>query len=92
MSLKFVNFHGHTGFSLYDGYAAPEDYYEFCLKNAGEDSMALAFTDHGHINAAGYIAALQKKIKDKSVPFKLIWGLEAYYIPSIDEWTFLKAK
>jgi DNA polymerase-3 subunit alpha len=90
MSLKFVNLHGHSGFSLYDGYASPEDYYDFCLKNAGEDSMAFAITDHGHMNGAGYIAALQKKIKGKGVPFKLIWGCEAYYIPSIDEWTILK--
>lgn len=90
MSLKFVNLHGHTGFSLYDGYAAPEDYYDWCLKNAGEDSMAFAITDHGHMNGAGYIAALQKKIKGKDVPFKFIWGCEAYYIPSIDEWNVLK--
>ena len=90
MSLKFVNFHQHTGFSLYDGYAMPEDYFNWCSKNAGETSMALAFTDHGHMNAIGYIAALQKKLKTKDNPFKIIYGIEAYYIPSIDEWSTLK--
>lgn len=90
MSLKFFNFHGHTGFSLYDGYASIEDYIDFMLKNAGEDSGGLAVTDHGHINSAGYFAAAQKKHKQKGSPVKLIWGCEAYYIPSIDSWTALK--
>jgi DNA polymerase-3 subunit alpha len=90
MSLKFFNFHGHSGFSLYDGYGAIEDYIDFMLKNAGEDSGGFAITDHGHINSAGYFAAAQAKHKKKGTPLKLIWGCEAYYIPSIDEWGELK--
>lgn len=62
------------------------------LKNAGEDSGGFAVTDHGHMNSAGYFAAAQKKHKDKGMPVKLIWGLEAYYIPSIDEWNVLKVQ
>jgi DNA polymerase-3 subunit alpha len=91
MSLKFFNLHGHTGFSLYDGYGAIEDFADFMLQNAGEDSGGFAITDHGHINSAGYFSAAQRKFKQKGTPVKLIWGCEFYYIPSIDSWTALKA-
>jgi DNA polymerase-3 subunit alpha len=90
MSLKFVNLHGHDGFSLYDGYGDPEEHFNACLENAGEDSMGMAITNHGTMNSIGYFAALQKKIKNKGVPFKFIYGMEAYVIPSLDEWHILK--
>lgn len=86
MGLKFFNLHGHTGFSLYDGYGSIEDYADFMLKNAGEDSGGLSVTDHGHMNSAGYFAAAQKKFKAKGTPVKLLWGCEAYYIPSVSDW------
>jgi len=88
MSLKHFNFHGHSGYSLYDGYGSIEDHISAMLKNAGEDSGGLAITDHGQMNSIGYMAAAQKKFKDKGV--KLIYGCEFYVIPSIDEWTVLK--
>lgn len=86
MGLKFVSLHNHTGFSVYDGIGSPDDLLEWNLKNAGEDSGAFAITDHGSINAAGAIAALQKKIKQKGIPQKIIWGCEFYYIPSLKQW------
>jgi DNA polymerase-3 subunit alpha len=88
MSLKFVSLHNHTNFSLYDGFGGVNDYADWMLENAGEDSGAFAITDHGSLNAAGYIAAAQKKYGDK---VKFIFGNEAYYIPSIDTWKTLKA-
>lgn len=60
------------------------------MKNAGEDSGGFAITDHGHLNSAGYFAAAQKKFKTKGTPIKLLWGCEAYYIPSIDKWNVMK--
>jgi DNA polymerase III alpha subunit len=65
--LKFVNLHGHDGFSLYDGYGSPETHYEACIENAGDTSMGMAITNHGTCNSIGYIAALQKKIKNKGI-------------------------
>lgn len=92
MSLKFFNLHGHDGFSLYDGYASPEDHIEWMLKNAGENSGGLAITNHGHMNSIGYLAAAQKKYKTKGAPVKTVYGVEFYYHPSIEEWTLLKHK
>ncbi len=92
MSLRFVNLHGHDGQSIYDGIGSPEDYAEFMLKNAGEDSGALAITNHGNMNSIGYMVAAQKKYKAKGAPVKFIYGVEAYYIPSLEEWAKIKAQ
>lgn len=92
MSLKFFNFHQHSGFSLYDGYGSVEDYQKWLFENAGEDSGGFSITDHGHMNAVGYMAALQKKNKDKGIPCKILYGVEAYAIPSLSEWSILKQK
>lgn len=81
--MKFVNLHGHDGHSVYDAIGSPADYAEWMLKNAGDDSGALAITNHGNMNSIGYIAAAQKKYKDK---VKFIFGVEAYYIPSLLDW------
>lgn len=91
-NLKFVSLHNHTGFSLYDGLGSPEDYVDWNLKNAGDMSVGFAITDHGNMNSVGYIAALQKKIKTKGIPQKIIFGNEAYVLPSIKEWKELKDK
>jgi len=90
MSLKFVNLHGHTGASVYDGLGSPEDYSEFMLKNAGEDSGALAITNHGNMNDIGYMVAAQNKYKKSGAPVKFLYGCEAYYIPSVSDWTIAK--
>jgi len=57
-------------------------------KNADEDSGGFAITNHGTMNSIGYMAAAQKKYKDKGV--KLVYGCEFYSIPSLDEWAVLK--
>lgn len=88
--MKFVNLHGHTGMSLYDALGSPEDYAEWMLKNAGEDAGALAITDHGNMNAIGHVVTAQKKYQKNGTPVKFIYGVEAYYIPSLAEWHVLK--
>lgn len=84
--MKFVNFHGHSNFSIGDATGFPKEHFDFVLKNAGEDSMACAITDHGNSNGFGYIASAQKDFKNKDVPFKAIYGNEFYLHPDLDLW------
>ncbi len=88
--LKFTNLHGHSGFSLYDGIGSVEDYIEFMLKNAGEDSGGFAITDHGNLNAIGHMVVAANKYKKKGAPVKILYGVEAYYNPSLEDWRRLK--
>lgn len=90
MSLKFFSLHNHTSYSVYDGYGDVGDYAEWMLENAGEDSGGFAITDHGHCNAYGSIAANQKKYGAKKAPVKIIYGMEAYVLPSLAQWDRLK--
>lgn len=87
MSLKFVSLHNHSGFSLYDGIGSTEDIANWVIKNAGEEGMAFAQTDHGSCSGAGAIAAAQKKLKDK---IRIFYGTESYYLPSLKDWATLK--
>ena len=87
MSLKFVSLHNHSGFSLYDAIGTTEDIANWVIRNAGEDSMAFAQTDHGSCSGAGQIAAAQKKFKDK---IRIFYGTESYYLPSLKDWSTLK--
>ena len=88
--LKFVSLHNHTGFSVYDGLGSVDDYVDWMLKNAGEDSGGFAVTEHGQMNSIGYVASAQRRCKKKGIPAKLIYGCEFYYIPSLSEWDSLK--
>lgn len=90
--LKFVNLHGHTGQSVYDAIGSPEDYAEWMLQNAGENSAAFAVTEHGNMNSIGSIVATQKKYDKSGAPVKIIYGVEAYYLPSVENWKLIKAK
>ena len=92
MSLKFFNLHGHSGASLYDAIGSPEKYAEWMIKNTGEDSGGFAITDHGNMNNIGAQANAQKKYDAKGIPVKMLYGIEAYYIPSLEEWHALKLK
>jgi DNA polymerase-3 subunit alpha len=92
LSLKFVSLHNHDGQSLYDAIGAPEDYADWMLKNAGEDSSALAITNHGNMNSIGSIVVAQEKYKKAGKPVKFIYGVEAYYIPSLVDWTAERQK
>jgi len=86
MALKFFNLHGHTSYSLYDAIGGVQEHANWMLQNAGEDSGGFAITDHGHLNAAGEIAAIQKRAKEKGQPLKLIYGCEFYFVPSLEKW------
>jgi DNA polymerase-3 subunit alpha len=47
---------------------------------------ALALTDHGNMNGFAYQVLHAKKMKAAGKNFKPIFGVEAYFIPSVPEW------
>ena len=50
----------------------------------------MAITDHGNMNAIPYIVEHAKKMQKEGKEFKPVYGLEAYFIPSISDWEKLK--
>lgn len=85
--IKFVGLHAHTTFSVGDAIGYPKDHFDFAIEN-GMD--ALAITEHGNLNSAGYSLQAAEEYKKKGTPFKVLWGVEAYIHPSLEEWTKLK--
>ena len=90
MNLKkeqFVNLHGHSCFSLFDGFGFPQEHMDFAYENG---SRALALTDHGSMNGLSYQLLKAKEMKAEGKDFKPIFGVEAYYIDSLEEWQALR--
>ena len=82
--MKFVNLHAHSGVgSPFDGFGYPQEHMEFAFDNGCE---ALALTDHGNMNGLAYQVPHAKKMKKFGKDFKPIFGVEAYFIPSVDDW------
>tara|TARA_R110000824_G_scaffold555_4_gene3601 strand:- start:13567 stop:17010 length:3444 start_codon:yes stop_codon:yes gene_type:complete len=82
--IKFVGLHAHSvAGSPFDGFGFPQDHMEFAHKNGGE---ALALTDHGNMNGLAYQVIHAKKMAKQGKDFKPIFGVEAYFIPSVSEW------
>ena len=82
--MKFVNLHAHSGVgSPFDGFGYPQEHMEFAFDNGCE---ALALTDHGNMNGLAYQVLHAKKMKKFGKDFKPIFGVEAYFIPSVDDW------
>ena len=48
------------------------------------DSFAL--TDHGNMNGTSYQVLHAKKMTKEGKDFKPIYGVEAYFIPSVEVW------
>ena len=79
--IKYVNLHAHTTCgSPFDALGYPQQHFDFCYEN-GSDAMAI--TDHGNMNAIPYIVEHAKKMQKEGKEFKPVYGLEAYFIPSI---------
>ena len=84
--IKFTNLHSHSvAGSIFDAIGYPQDHLEFCYQNGGD---AMAFTDHGNMNFLPYAVLHQKKMKAEGKDMKVIYGCDAYFIPSLDEWRF----
>jgi DNA polymerase-3 subunit alpha len=82
--IKFVGLHAHSGVgSPFDGFGYPQEHMDYCFDNGGE---ALALTDHGNMNGLAYQILHAKKMKKEGKDFKPIFGVEAYFIPSVTEW------
>ncbi len=84
---QFVNLHGHSCFSLFDGFGFPQEHMDFAY---GNGSRALALTDHGSMNGLSYQLLRAKEMKAEGKDFKPIFGVEAYYIDSLEEWQTLR--
>jgi len=83
-TIKFVGLHAHTGIgSPFDGLGFPKDHMEFAFNNGSD---ALAQTDHGNMNGLSYQVLHAKKMQAEGKNFKPIFGIEAYFLPSIKEW------
>ena len=82
--IPFVGLHAHSvAGSVFDGFGYPQDHMDFAYKNG---MNALALTDHGNMNGMSYQVLHAKKMKDQGKNFKPIFGVEAYFVPSIADW------
>jgi len=82
--IPFVGLHAHSvAGSIFDALGFPNEHMDFCYENGGE---ALALTDHGNMNGFSHQFLHWKKMQAEGKDFKPIFGVEAYFIPSIEEW------
>tara|TARA_Y100000310_G_scaffold77027_1_gene73528 strand:- start:29807 stop:33262 length:3456 start_codon:yes stop_codon:yes gene_type:complete len=82
--IPFVGLHAHsTAGSPFDGLGYPNSHMDFAFENGSD---ALALTDHGNMNGLAYQVLHSKKMAEDGKIFKPIYGIEAYFIPSIDDW------
>jgi len=82
--IKFVGLHAHSvAGSIFDAIGFPQDHMNFAYENGCD---ALALTDHGNMNGLAYQVLHAKKMQAEGKAFKPIFGCEAYFIPSIEEW------
>jgi len=83
-TIPFVGLHAHSvAGSIFDGMGYPPDHMDFAYSN-GMDALAL--TDHGNMNGLSWQVLHAKKMKKEGKEFKPIFGVEAYFISSLDEW------
>ncbi len=83
-SIPFVGLHAHSvAGSPFDALGYPQEHMEYAYNN-GMDALAL--TDHGNCNGLAYQVLHAKKMKAVGKEFKPIFGVEAYFHPSIDGW------
>ena len=82
--IPFVGLHAHSvAGSIYDALGYPQEHMDFAHSN-GMDALAL--TDHGNMNGLAWQVLHAKKMHAEGKDFKPIYGVEAYFVPSIDEW------
>ena len=82
--IPFVGLHAHSvAGSIFDAIGYPDEHMDFCYENGGK---ALALTDHGNMNGFSHQFLHWQKMKAEGKEFKPIFGVEAYFIPSVEEW------
>ena len=83
-SIPFVGLHAHSvAGSPFDALGYPAEHMDFAYEN-GMDALAL--TDHGNANGLAGQVLHAKKMKKAGKEFKPIFGVEAYFIPSVANW------
>jgi len=83
---RFVGLHAHSTLSIGDAIGLPQEHIDYAVSN---NMDALALTDHGSMAGVSHQQIHAKKLKDKGVKFKVIPGVEAYFIDSLSEWSKL---
>ena len=82
--IPFVGLHAHSvAGSIFDALGYPQEHMDFAFEN-GMDALAL--TDHGNMNGLPHQVLHAKKMKSEGKNFKPIFGVEAYFLPSIEDW------
>ena len=82
--IPFVGLHAHSvAGSPFDALGFPPEHMEYAYSNG---MGALALTDHGNANGLSYQVLHAKKMLSEGRDFKPIFGVEAYFVPSIAEW------
>jgi len=82
-SIPFVGLHAHSNSSVFDGLGYPQEHMDYAFENGSD---ALALTDHGNMNNFAYQIMHAKKMQSEGKDFKPIYGIEAYFLPSISKW------
>ena len=88
-SIPFYNMHGHTTYSIFDGMGYPDEHADFAFSNG---LKGMAFTEHGNMNSFAHAFQKSKKMKDEGKDFKIVYGIEAYLHPNIEDWKLEKQK
>jgi len=82
--IPFVGLHAHSvAGSIFDALGYPQEHMDFAYQN-GMDALAL--TDHGNANGLAHQVLHAKKMLAEGKDFKPIFGVEAYFIPSVANW------
>ena len=83
-NIPFVGLHAHSvAGSPFDALGYPDEHMSAAYEN-GLDAFAL--TDHGNLNGLAAQVLYAKKMHKQGKEFKPIYGVEAYFHPSIEQW------
>ena len=83
-NIPFVGLHAHSvAGSPFDALGYPDEHMSAAYAN-GLDAYAL--TDHGNQNGLAAQVLYAKKMNKSGKDFKPIYGVEAYFHPSIEQW------
>tara|TARA_Y100000593_G_scaffold12569_2_gene23153 strand:+ start:14182 stop:17625 length:3444 start_codon:yes stop_codon:yes gene_type:complete len=82
--IPFVGLHAHSvAGSIFDAIGYPPEHMDFAYENG---ATALALTDHGNMNGFSHQFLHAQKMRAEGRDFKPIFGCEAYFLPSMDDW------
>lgn len=83
-NIPFVGLHAHSvAGSPFDALGYPDEHMTAAYEN-GLDAFAL--TDHGNLNGLAGQVLHAKRMHKQGKDFKPIYGVEAYFHPSIEQW------